>query len=72
MIEPLSPIVHIWIEQRALTAWAEGNRLPDRRQVLLQSTGLPHYIMISIRYKTYCDLLAHFEELSNRDNDLPF
>jgi len=39
---------------------------------LLQSTGLPHYIMISIRYKTYCDLLAHFEELSNRDNDLPF
>jgi|688.fasta_scaffold173668_5 hypothetical protein len=70
MIEPISPIVHIWINKHALTRWCNGTSMPRHDEVQFSATVMPHYVMISIKYKTYQDLLAYFEE--SFTDDLPF
>lgn len=72
MIEPVKPVVMIWIHNVALTAWANGESLPGKKDVKFTATELSGWRTVNISYKTYIDLMAHFEELDNQDNDLPF
>lgn len=72
MIEPVKPVVMIWIHNIALTAWANGECLPNKQDIKFTPTELSGWRTINISYKTYVDLVAHFEELDNQENDLPF
>jgi hypothetical protein len=72
MIEPVRPVIMIRIHNIALTAWAEGERLPNKNDIKFTQTELSGWRTINISYKTYVDLISHFEELDNQENDLPF
>jgi hypothetical protein len=72
MIEPVKPVVIIWIQANALKHWAEGTRMPNRDEIKFRPTELMGWFMINISYKTLVDLRAHLEELDNEANDLPF
>ena len=72
MIEPVKPVVIIWIQHHALTKWADGICMPNRDEVKFRPTELYGWCMINVTYKTYTDLHAHLNELANVSNDLPF
>jgi hypothetical protein len=73
MIDPIRPVITIWIRRTALERWVNGESMPYLSDVKFTPTEMFGWRVINISYKTYQDLEAHLEQLvSDNASDLPF
>lgn len=73
MIDPIKPVVTIWIHRKALEKWASGESMPYLSDVKFSPTEMYGWRVINISYKTYIDLEEHLAQLADAvDDGLPF